>query len=707
MPLPNSDPFAAVPPLPHEQLRAVVARRRARYLTLGYEPIPIVSGRKRPAMSGWQNIEITLPSVAPWAETYPGALSTGIRTKSTPGFDIDIRDADMADQVQQALLNMLPGGTILKRTGLPPKRLIPCRCTAPFNKISVVFKSPDGVIHKVEVLADGQQFVAEGIHEDTHLPYRWEDNIDLLSIAHEHLPLVNKELAERFIAEASTIMARAGWIKVDPQGRPKQGKTNGKARPNAEPKPNGPYYHFALKDECDALAAAPKGTRNEALNRAAFSLFQLVAGGGLDEDVVRERLFAAAEACGLVPEDGEAAVRATIESGAKAGREQPRSAPDDHNDPAGGDQPDDHNDPAENAEDDDELVIVGADEVEIRAIEWLWPGRFARGKFGLIAGLPDMGKGQIAAFIAAAVTAGIELPCSEGIPPLGNVIWFNAEDSANDTVIPRLIAAGADLKRVKFVSGKGKTFSMVTDLQLLRKAIMRIGNVVVVIIDPVSAYAGVGKVDGRSATDVRSMLTPMKDLAEELQIAIIGIAHFNKKDDVKSALLRVSDSIAWVAAARHVYAVLDDPENKECKLFVKAKNNLSADNKALRYGIGIKTVGRLGDVDIDAPFVVWHSTHVDITANEAMAAAGGHTAKREARGFLLERLRSGPVKADDLIEEAKQGEGISEITLRRAKKELGIKSRKDGFDGAWMWELPRGSSERDDHLREPPSMSGF
>src|SRR5262249_15589131 len=80
--------------------------------------------------------------------------------------------------------------------------------------------------------------------------------------------------------------------------------TNGKARPNAEPKPNGPYYHFALKDECDALAAAPKGTRNEALNRAAFSLFQLVAGGGLDEDVVRERLFAAAEACGLVPADG-------------------------------------------------------------------------------------------------------------------------------------------------------------------------------------------------------------------------------------------------------------------------------------------------------------------------------------------------------------------------------------------------------------------
>ena len=222
----------------------------------------------------------------------------------------------------------------------------------------------------------------------------------------------------------------------------------------------------------------------------------------------------------------------------------------------------------------------------MQGLDWLWPGRFARGKFGLIAGLPDMGKGQIAAFIAAAVTANIELPCDEGHAPQGNVIWFNAEDGMKDTVVPRLVAAGADRKRVKFcttvrIGGEDKNFSLVTDLRLLRKTIERIGNVLLVIIDPVSAYLGVGKVDGRSATDVRGVLTPMKDMAEELHVAIIGIAHFNKKDDVKSALLRVSDSIAYVAAARHVYAVLDDPEDKERKLFVKAKNNLAPDKKAL------------------------------------------------------------------------------------------------------------------------------
>jgi len=345
----------------------------------------------------------------------------------------------------------------------------------------------------------------------------------------------------------------------------------------------------------------------------------------------------------------------------------------------------------------DKLNLVAATDLEMCGVDWLWPGRFALGKIGLIAGLPDMGKGQIAAFIAAAVTAGIGLPCGEGSAPQGNVIWFNAEDGARDTVLPRLIAAGADPRRVHFVNGarangQDRAFSLVTDLQLLRKAIERIGNVVLVIVDPMSAYLGVGKVDGRSATDVRGVLTPLKDMVEELHISLIGIAHFNKKYDVKSALLRVSDSIAYVAAARHVYAVLDDPEDKNSKLFVKAKNNLARDTKALRYGMGLKKVGHDAklDVDITAPFIVWHSEHVEITANEAMAAAGGHTAKREAREFLLERLEAGPAKRDAVVDEAKE-EGIAFATLKRAKKDLGVKSSKERgkIDGEWLWELPK------------------
>jgi RecA-family ATPase len=348
----------------------------------------------------------------------------------------------------------------------------------------------------------------------------------------------------------------------------------------------------------------------------------------------------------------------------------------------------------------DGLELIWANAQEMCGIDWLWPGRFALGKIGLVAGLPDMGKGQIAAFLAATVTSALALPCDEGKAPQGKVIWFNAEDDHRDTVIPRLVAAGANLKRIAFVNsarigGKDKTFNLATDLALLQQTIEDVGDVVLVIVDPMSAYLGVGKVDSRSASDVRGVLTPLKAMVEEKHIALIGIAHFNKKQDVKSALLRVSDSIAYVAAARSVYAVLEDPEDKDSKLFIRAKVNIAAASvQGLRYCFGVKIVGhdkRLAK-DIDAPFIQWMGP-VEMTANEAMAAADGRTgeAKREAEEFLRERLADGPAKADDIQEEAKHC-GVTQATLRRAKKSLGIRSFKERgtIGGDWMWEMPGG-----------------
>jgi Bifunctional DNA primase/polymerase, N-terminal len=87
------------------------------------------------------------------------------------------------------------------------------------------------------------------------------------------------------------------------------------------------WARAALERECKAVASAQPGTRNSTLNTAAFNLFQIVAGGGLDEQEVRDRLYEAAETCGLVADDGMAKVEATIDSGAQAGRKQPRTRP--------------------------------------------------------------------------------------------------------------------------------------------------------------------------------------------------------------------------------------------------------------------------------------------------------------------------------------------------------------------------------------------
>jgi hypothetical protein len=191
---------------------------------------------------------------------------------------------------------------------------------------------------------------------------------------------------------------------------------------------------------------------------------------------------------------------------------------------------------------------------------------------------------------------------------------------------------------------------------------------------------------------VRAVLGPIKEFADELKVSILGIMHFNKKVDVTNALLRISDSLAFGATARHVYAVVDDAENKR-KLFVKGKNNLAPpDTKAIAYNFGAREIGPdpVTGKPIWAPHIIWHPEHVDVTATEAMQAVNENkspVAKDNAKRFLEDLLADGPVKQTE-VEDAAKANMISNATLRRAKEELKIVAEKDGYQGPWMWKLP-------------------
>ena len=143
------------------------------------------------------------------------------------------------------------------------------------------------------------------------------------------------------------------------------------------------------------------------------------------------------------------------------------------------------------------LVIRCMADIEPEKIEWLWPCRIAIGKQTLIGGEPGLGKSQITAALAAAVTTGGEWPCNEGRAPRGSVIILSAEDDASDTIRPRLDAAGANVRGVHLISavrqkdGTGRrSFNLQADLGALENEIAHIGNVRLVIIDPVSSYLG-------------------------------------------------------------------------------------------------------------------------------------------------------------------------------------------------------------------------
>jgi putative DNA primase/helicase len=342
------------------------------------------------------------------------------------------------------------------------------------------------------------------------------------------------------------------------------------------------------------------------------------------------------------------------------------------------------------------LECVCAADVESKAYDWIWPGRFALGKIGLLVGLPDEGKGLAFSDIIARITRGAEWPCGEGHAPLGNVILFTAEDDLEDTIKPRLMAADADTRRVQIVKlvyevGKKRMFSLITDIEMLRQKVVEIGDVKMILIDPITAYLGIGKMDSFRTTDVRAVLGPLKEFAEELHVTILAIMHFNKKIDITNVLLRISDSLAYGAVARHAYAIVDDSDNDR-KLFVKGKNNLAPhDQKTLAFSFGAREVGtdKKTGAQIVAPHIIWHTEPVDITALEAMQAAAeskSPSARDDAKQFLEALVTGEPVNATD-VQEAAKANGISPRTLRRAKDDLGIDIKRDGpiVNGVHTW----------------------
>jgi putative DNA primase/helicase len=332
------------------------------------------------------------------------------------------------------------------------------------------------------------------------------------------------------------------------------------------------------------------------------------------------------------------------------------------------------------------LVMVCAADVTPVAVDWIWEGRIARGKQTIVAGLPDVGKSQIGAYVAARITKREHWP-QGALAPQGDVVILASEDSIEDTWVPRLMAAGADLDRVHFVKmviderGKRRTFNLQSDLDALGEKLGGLDKPQLVIVDPITSY--LGKVDAHRTPDVRAVMEPVTALAEKCRVGIFSVTHPPKAHG--TAINAFTGSMAFVASARIAFIVVDEPET-ERRLMLAVKNN-----------VGIKAQGRGYIIEgtqvaegIIAPRIIWDDAPVDMTADQALAAANKHSkdskSLKDAKEFLTELLADGPVEATD-GEEAAAKEGISKRTLERARAALGIKAAKDGFQGPWMWSM--------------------
>jgi putative DNA primase/helicase len=352
----------------------------------------------------------------------------------------------------------------------------------------------------------------------------------------------------------------------------------------------------------------------------------------------------------------------------------------------------------ENAPPEAEIISRCAADIRPEKIEGIWFGRLARGKHTCIAGEPGTGKSQLTLSIVAAVTTGGEWPCGEGRAIVGNVIVLNAEDGASDTIVPRLLAAGADRTRVTIVSavrnpdGSRRTMNLQNDLELLEREIARISNVALVVIDPISSY--LGKADSHKNSEVRGVLEPLSEMAERLRVAFLSVTHFSKSgaNNGTKALHRFIGSIAFTGAPRAAFAVIEDAEHEGRRLFLHAKNNLARTPQGLAFRLEQCIVPD----DISASRIVWDTETVSITANDALAAdeAGteSRTTKTEAIQFLNAVLAGGPVPAAEVNRMARD-HGLTPKVVRSAREALVVKIERDGFGpgSKSLWSLPEGA----------------
>lgn len=338
------------------------------------------------------------------------------------------------------------------------------------------------------------------------------------------------------------------------------------------------------------------------------------------------------------------------------------------------------------------IATQSFESVEGKPIEWLWQGFIAKGKTHMLTGDPGLGKSQITLDIAARLSTGESFPNYLLTPdakrePVG-VIILSSEDDAADTIKPRLIAAGADLKKVIHMSSvliekdrdgnkKMRSLALREDAERILEAIAKIPFPIgMIIIDPISAFLS-GTQDSNSNSDARGTLAQLQATILDKGIALLMINHNNKNTSAKSAHMRSMGSVGWNAAARATFYVFKDKDNEKRRIFSVGKMNLVEDSgKGFFYEVKSKAV-QMNGIEVTAPFVEWDKENFpvkgadeySIESNKGKKESKSDECEVELDMYVSSKVEGVPSKEG--MQYMKE-RGFSQAEIYRAARKLGI-----------------------------------
>jgi DnaB helicase-like protein/AAA domain-containing protein len=304
-------------------------------------------------------------------------------------------------------------------------------------------------------------------------------------------------------------------------------------------------------------------------------------------------------------------------------------------------------------------------------IDFLWPGRFIANSINLVAGMGDVGKDVFCCTVAACVTTGNKWPDgADGCEP-GMVGIIAPEDVPANTIVPRLIAAGANLEKVRIWTSTSKPSPNEVDgLSLL-------------IVSPLITLMAKDQ-QMNSEQDARDFLELWQGTMKAQKCTVLGTAHLSKKNDV-TVVQRILGASGIANFVRSNWAVQRDDEDKTERLFMRLKANLSPDEvDGLKFRID--HIGPWSQSIV----CVWCGT-TDKTPDEVMKAANGDAGKKSAGKWLMDFLtRRGGMAEVCVINENGEKEGFSNDALRQAQhRNPKILAVKHGFGecGRWWWQI--------------------
>lgn len=322
---------------------------------------------------------------------------------------------------------------------------------------------------------------------------------------------------------------------------------------------------------------------------------------------------------------------------------------------------------AQNNKEQNDYKLTYYNTISSRTVEWLWYPYIPYGKITILQGDPGEGKSTMMLQLAALITAGKAMPDGSGDKVPGNVIYQAAEDGIEDTIKPRLLAAGADCGRIAFLENGENPITL--DDERLEQAI-KDTQAKLLVIDPLQAYLGVDN-DMQKSNSTRSVFGRLAKVAERTGCAVVLIGHMNKSSRTKG-IYRGLGSIDIAAVARSILLVGRDSSNPYYRIMIQIKNNLAPEGKAfvfeLNPDLGFSWIGQ---EEHEMEDLLFQRSKVESKLDKA-------------KEYLKLLLNGSDMPCADILEKMR-ATGIGTRTVEQAKKDMGIISYKLG--DKWYWRL--------------------